>query len=375
MRKIVMVDLKSQYDKIKKDVDVAIQSVIDSTQFIKGNLVKEFQSNLEKYLGVNHVITCGNGTDALQIALMALDLKPGDEIITTNFTFIATVEVIALLGLKPILVDVDYDTFTIDVDKVKEAITSKTKAIVPVHLFGQCANMNEIMDIATDNNLFVIEDNAQAIGADYTYQNQQVKAGTVGHIGCTSFFPSKNLGCFGDGGALFTNDDKIADRISKIVNHGMKVRYYHDIIGVNSRLDTIQAAVLNIKLNHLDEYCKARLDVAEYYNQSFKSIEDLETPVTGSDTTHVFHQYTLKVKNGKRDDLKKWLESKDIPAMIYYPVPLNKQKAFAGYSDATKEYPVTDKLTDSVLSLPIHTEMDNEQLEYIVKQVKEFFNK
>jgi len=375
MQPIQMVDLNGQYNKIKKEVDNAIQLVIDSSQFIKGTLVKEFQLKLSNYLGVKHTITCGNGTDALQIALMALDLKPGDEVITTNFTFIATVEVIALLGLTPILVDVNYDTFTIDISKLKKSITKKTKAIIPVHLFGQCANMNDIMDIAENNNLYVIEDNAQAIGADYSFKNKTVKAGTIGHIGCTSFFPSKNLGCFGDGGAIFTNDDDIALRISKIVNHGMEVRYYHDIIGVNSRLDTIQAAVLNIKLDYLDSYCKARQYVADYYNNSFKDIDDLVIPETDKNTTHVYHQYTLKVLNGNRDNLKEWLAKRDIPAMIYYPVPLNKQKAFVKYYNDKTTYPTTDKLINEVLSLPIHTEMNEEQLKYIVTSVKEFFNR
>ena len=375
MQPIQMVDLNGQYNKIKKEVDNAIQLVIDSSQFIKGTLVKEFQLKLSNYLGVKHTITCGNGTDALQIALMALDLKPGDEVITTNFTFIATVEVIALLGLTPILVDVNYDTFTIDISKLKKSITKKTKAIIPVHLFGQCANMNDIMDIAENNNLYVIEDNAQAIGADYSFKNKTVKAGTIGHIGCTSFFPSKNLGCFGDGGAIFTNDDDIALRISKIVNHGMEVRYYHDIIGVNSRLDTIQAAVLNIKLDYLDSYCKARQYVADYYNNSFKDIDDLVIPETDKNTTHVYHQYTLKVLNGNRDNLKEWLAKRDIPAMIYYPVPLNKQKAFVKYYNDKTTYPTTDKLINEVLSLPIHTEMNEEQLKYVVTSVKEFFNR
>ena len=337
-------------------------------------MVNEFQSELATYLGAKHVVACGNGTDALQIAMMTLGLKPGDEIITTNFTFIATVEVIAILGLKPVLVDVNYNTFNIDIEEIKKAITPKTKAIVPVHLFGQCANMEDIMKIAHENNLFVIEDNAQAIGADYTFKDGTVnKAGTIGHIGCTSFFPSKNLGCFGDGGALFTNDDDIAEKISSIVNHGMKVRYYHDRIGVNSRLDTIQAAVLKVKLPHLDSYCGARQSAAQYYNKAFSKVSEIVTPVIEDYTTHVFHQYTLKIKNGKRDSLKKWLDEKSVPAMIYYPVPLHEQKAFLSYRDNTKAYPVTETLINEVISLPMHTELDEEQLEFIVNSVIDFF--
>ena len=375
MRPLTMVDLKSQYKHIKHEVDVAIQEVVDNTQFIKGPAVGEFQKELSEYLGIKHVIACGNGTDALQIAMMALGLKPGDEVITTNFTFIATVEVIALLGLKPVLVDVNKDTFNIDTDEIKKTITPKTKAVVPVHLFGQCSNMEEIMKIAKESNLFVIEDNAQAIGADYIFKDGTVKkAGTIGHIGCTSFFPSKNLGCFGDGGALFTDDDKIADRISSIVNHGMKVRYYHDRIGVNSRLDTIQAAILRVKLPQLDSYCKARQDAAKYYSDAFSNVSEIDTPIIENYTTHVFHQYTLKIKNGKRDALKKWLEEHSVPVMIYYPVPLHEQKAFLDYKDTSKEYPVTERLIDEVISLPMHTELDDEQLKYIVDSVLEFFN-
>jgi len=375
MRSLSMVDLKSQYEKIKADVDNAIQHVIDTSQFIKGQAVVDFQIELQKYLNVKHVIGCGNGTDALQIAMMALDLIPGDEVITTNFTFIATVEVIALLGLKPVLVDVCPDTFNIDVNAVKKAITSKTKAIVPVHLFGQCANMEALMEIAEHHGIFVIEDNAQAIGADYTFSaGNTLKAGTIGHIGCTSFFPSKNLGCYGDGGALFTNDDDLAEKIASIVNHGMKVRYYHDRIGVNSRLDTIQAAVLNVKLPLLDSYIEARQRAAAYYCDAFKSVSEIITPKADAFTTHVYHQFTMIVKNGKRNELKAWLEGKGVPAMIYYPVPLHKQKAFEEFKNTEAIFPVTERLCDEVLSLPMHTELDTEQLEYITNSVIEFFN-
>ncbi len=376
MRQLNMVDLKSQYQKIKPEIDTAIQLVIDSTQFIKGDAVKEFQVELANYLNSKHVVACGNGTDALQIALMALGLKPGDEVITTNFTFIATVEVIALLGLKPILVDVYRDTFNIDIEEIEKAITPKTKAIIPVHLFGQCSNMEEIMKIANEHNLFVIEDNAQAIGADYTFKNGTTKkAGTIGHIGCTSFFPSKNLGCFGDGGALFTIDDELAEKISSIVNHGMMVRYYHDRIGVNSRLDTIQAAILQVKLPLLDDYCKARQKAAAFYNNAFGNIAEIEIPIIKDFSTHVFHQYTLKIKNGERDNLKQWLNEQGVPAMVYYPVPLHQQKAFINFKDSLKKFPITQTLSNEVISLPMHTELDNAQLVFITKKVIEFFNK
>lgn len=370
MRKLQMVDLGAQYQKIKKDIDEAIQGVIDSSAFINGPEVKNFQTELESYLNVKHVIPCGNGTDALQIALMALDLKPGDEVITADFTFAATVEVIHLLGLKSVLVDVDYDTFLIDPDKIRAAITPKTKAIIPVHLFGQCANMEEINKIAKEHHLYVVEDTAQGIGADFKGE----KAGTIGTIGTTSFFPSKNLGCYGDGGAIFTNDDAFAHRMRGIVNHGMYKRYYHDEIGVNSRLDSIQAAILRVKLHHLDEYNKARRKAADFYNQAFQDIPELLTPVKATDSTHVYHQYTLRVTNGKRNELKEFLESKGIPAMIYYPVPLRKQKAYdtGGYNDA--DFPNTNQLIEEVISLPMHTELDQEQLEFIVENVKMFFN-
>lgn len=347
-----MVDLQSQYQKIKGDVDAAILNVLDSAAFINGPEVKQFETELQDYLNVKHVIPCGNGTDALQIALMALGLEPGDEVITADFTFAATVEVVDLLKLNSILVDVDYDTFTIDTEKLKAAITPKTKAIIPVHLFGQCANMDEIMAIAKEHNLYVVEDTAQAIGADYKGR----KAGTIGHIGCTSFFPSKNLGCYGDGGAIFTNDDDIAHRLRGIVNHGMYKRYYHDEVGVNSRLDSVQAAVLRRKLPFLNDYNAARNKAAAYYTEAFKDIDALLTPVKGEDTTHVFHQYTLRVTNGKRNELQAFLTEKEIPAMIYYPVPLRKQKAYDNghYNDA--DFPNTNKLVEEVMSLPMHTE-------------------
>ncbi len=366
-----MVDLQSQYQKIKGDVDAAILNVLDSAAFINGPEVKQFETELQDYLNVKHVIPCGNGTDALQIALMALGLEPGDEVITADFTFAATVEVVDLLKLNSILVDVDYDTFTIDTEKLKAAITPKTKAIIPVHLFGQCANMDEIMAIAKEHNLYVVEDTAQAIGADYKGR----KAGTIGHIGCTSFFPSKNLGCYGDGGAIFTNDDDIAHRLRGIVNHGMYKRYYHDEVGVNSRLDSVQAAVLRRKLPFLNDYNAARNKAAAYYTEAFKDIDALLTPVKGEDTTHVFHQYTLRVTNGKRNELQAFLTEKEIPAMIYYPVPLRKQKAYDNghYNDA--DFPNTNKLVEEVMSLPMHTELDEEQLAYITSAVREFFGK
>lgn len=366
-----MVDLQSQYQKIKGDVDAAIMNVLDSAAFINGPEVKQFETELQEYLNVKHVIPCGNGTDALQIALMALGLEPGDEVITADFTFAATVEVIDLLKLNSVLVDVDYDTFTIDTEKLKAVITPKTKAIIPVHLFGQCANMDEIMAIAKEHNLYVVEDTAQAIGAEYKGQ----KAGTIGHIGCTSFFPSKNLGCYGDGGAIFTNDDDIAHRLRGIVNHGMYKRYYHDEVGVNSRLDSVQAAVLRRKLPFLDEYNAARNKAAAYYSEAFKDIDALITPSKGEDTTHVFHQYTLRVTNGKRNELQAFLTEKEIPAMIYYPVPLRKQKAYDNghYNDA--DFPNTNKLVEEVMSLPMHTELEEEQLVYITSAVREFFGK
>ena len=376
LHNIQMVDLKSQYQKIKKEVDAAILEVIDTTNFIKGPAVKSFQEELENYLGVKHVIPCGNGTDALQIALMALGLQPGDEVITANFTFAATVEVIGLMNLTPVFVDVDKDTFNINTEEIKKAITPKTKAIIPVHLFGQAANMEEIMQIARDNNLFVVEDTAQAIGSDYTFSDGSTKkTGTIGNIGTTSFFPSKNLGCYGDGGALFTNDDELAKRLGAICNHGMYQRYYHDEIGVNSRLDSIQAAVLRVKLPYLDEYCAARQKVATYYNTAFAAIKELTTPTISKSSTHVFHQYTLKTNGVDRQELIDFLKEKGIPAMVYYPVPLHQQKAYIRPEFNNEDYPITMELCESVLSLPIHTEMDENQLKYITESVKEYFNK
>ncbi|MEN4760643.1 MULTISPECIES: DegT/DnrJ/EryC1/StrS family aminotransferase [unclassified Chryseobacterium] len=372
MKKIQMVDLQSQYYKIKNDVDNAVLNVMDSAAFINGPEVKSFQNELESYLDVKHVIPCANGTDALQIALMALDLQEGDEVITADFTFAATVEVIHLLKLKSVLVDVDYDTFTISTEAIKKAITPKTKAIIPVHIFGQCANMEEILKIAEENNLFVIEDNAQAIGADYTFPDGTVKkSGTMSTVGTTSFFPSKNLGCYGDGGAIFTNNDELAHRLRGIVNHGMYERYYHDEVGVNSRLDSVQAAVLRKKLPHLDTYNESRGKAADFYDEAFANHKDILTPKRDENSTHVFHQYTLRILNGKRNDLQKFLAEKDIPAMIYYPVALRKQKAYYQESNDA-DFVNTDKLLDEVISLPMHTELDEEQLKYITDAVLEF---
>lgn len=368
-----MVDLQSQYYKIKSDVDNAVLNVMDSASFINGPEVKSFQKELEDYLGVKHVIPCANGTDALQIALMALDLKEGDEIITSDFTFAATVEIIHLLKLKAVLVDVDYDTFTIDTEKIKAAITDKTKAIIPVHLFGQCANMEEILKIAKEHQLYVVEDNAQAIGADYTFSDGSVKkSGTMGTLGTTSFFPSKNLGCYGDGGAIFTNDDELAHQIRGIVNHGMYQRYHHDVIGVNSRLDSIQAAVLRKKLPHLDGYNEARRKAADFYDEAFANHPEILLPKRAEQSTHVFHQYTLRILNGKRNDLVAFLAEKDIPAMIYYPIALRNQKAYFQESNP-ENFKNTDQLIEQVISLPMHTELDDEQLSYITESVFEFF--
>lgn len=375
MKKIQMVDLQSQYYKIKSAVDNGVQSVMDSAAFINGPEVKSFQKELEDYLDVKHVIPCANGTDALQIALMALDLKEGDEVITADFTFAATVEVIHLLKLKPVLVDVDYDTFTISPEKIRKAITDKTKAIIPVHLFGQCANMEVILKIAEEHHLHVIEDNAQAIGAEFTFSDGSVKkSGTMGTIGTTSFFPSKNLGCYGDGGAVFTNYDNLAHKIRGIVNHGMYERYYHDEVGVNSRLDSIQAVVLRKKLPLLDSYNKSRRYAADYYDEAFKHETNLLLPHRYEQSTHVFHQYTLRVLNGRRNELQQFLAEREIPAMIYYPVALRKQKAYFQESDP-KDFENTDKLLKQVISLPMHTELDDEQLKYITDSVIEFLNK
>ena len=374
MKKIAMVDLKTQYEKIKTEVDSAISEVISSTAFINGPAVRDFQADLEKYLGVKHVIPCANGTDALQISMMAFGLKPGDEVIAPSFTFIATAEVIALLGLTPVLVDVEPDTFNISVEAIEKAITPKTKAIVPVHLFGQSADMDAIMTLAAKHNLFVIEDACQAIGADYKNNaGEWKKAGTIGHIGCTSFFPSKNLGCYGDGGAIFTNDDTYAAKIRSIVNHGMTVRYYHDDIGVNSRLDSVQAAVLKVKLQYLDDYCKARQHAAETYNKAFSPRPELIVPACSASSTHVYHQYTLQVVGADRNKLQEHLTAKDIPAMIYYPVPIHLQKAYLDPRYKAGDFPVTEKLSHCVISLPMHTELDAEQLEYITNGVLEFF--
>ncbi|MBP0611577.1 DegT/DnrJ/EryC1/StrS family aminotransferase [Chryseobacterium sp. cx-311] len=372
MKKIQMVDLQTQYFKIKSDVDNAVLNVLESAAFINGPEVKSFQSELESYLDVKHVIPCANGTDALQIALMALGLEEGDEVITADFTFAATVEVIHLLKLKAVLIDVDYDTFTMDTEKLKAAITPRTKVIIPVHLFGQCANMQDILKIAEANKLEVIEDNAQAIGAEFTFAGGRAhKAGTMGTMGTTSFFPSKNLGCYGDGGAIFTNSDELAHKLRGIVNHGMYERYYHDEVGVNSRLDSVQATVLRKKLPLLDGYNEARRKAADYYDDAFADQPDLLTPVRADYSTHVFHQYTLRILNGKRNELQKFLAEKEIPAMIYYPVALRKQKAYFQDSDPA-DFKNTDLLLDQVLSLPMHTELEEEQLKYITDSVLEF---
>ncbi|WKS94414.1 DegT/DnrJ/EryC1/StrS family aminotransferase [Riemerella columbina] len=374
MKKIQMVDLQTQYYKIKNEVDNAVLNVMESAAFINGPEVKSFQKEMEDYLDVKYVIPCANGTDALQIALMALGLQEGDEVITADFTFAATVEVIHLLKLKAVLVDVDYDTFTIDPEKIRKAITPKTKAIIPVHLFGQCANMEEILKIAKEHQLYVIEDNAQAIGAEYTFSDGTVKkSGTMGTIGTTSFFPSKNLGCYGDGGAIFTNDERLDYIIRGIVNHGMYERYYHDEVGVNSRLDSIQAAVLRKKLPHLDAYNEARRKAAQYYDEALGQHPQILIPKREATSTHVFHQYTLRILNGKRNELQQFLAEKEIPAMIYYPVALRKQKAY--YQDSQDaDFINTDRLLEQVISLPMHTELDDEQLKYITDSVLEFMN-
>lgn len=376
MIKHQMVDLAGQYLKIKPELDAAIQQVLTNTSFINGPAVKQFQESLEKYLDVKHVIPCANGTDALQVALMALDLQPGDEVITTSFTFIATAEVIALLKLTPVLVDVYPETYNINLEAIEKAITPKTRAIIPVHLFGQCADMHNIKQIAKAHNLYVIEDNAQAIGADYTCEKsgKTKKAGTLGHIGCTSFFPSKNLGCYGDGGAIFTNDDDLAEKMRIVVNHGMKVRYYHDYVGINSRLDSIQAAILDIKLKHLDEYAAARQKAAAYYNQAFANNPKIITPATAPFTTHVFHQYTLVLKDVDRAKLMEHLAGKGIASAVYYPVPLHLQKAYIDPRYKKGDFPVTEWLSDSVMSLPIHTEMTEAILKEITDAVLEFVN-
>ena len=365
-----MVDLQTQYTKIKEEIDAGIAEVINSASFIKGPKVAEFQAHLEQYTGAKHVIKVGNGTDALQIALMGLGLQPGDEVITPTFTFIATAEVVALLGLTPVVVDVDWETMNMDIESVRRAITPHTKAIVPVHLFGQCANMEAIMELANEHHLYVIEDACQAIGAQYTFSNGETKqAGTIGHIGCTSFFPSKNLGCYGDGGAIFTNDDELADKMQAIANHGCHIRYHHDEVGVNSRLDSIQAAVLDAKLPHLNEYIAARQKAAAYYDKAFADNEKLLIPGREPHSTHVFHQYTLRVVGADRDALREGLAARGIPAMIYYPVPLHQQKAYLDPRYKDGDFPAAERLAACVLSLPMHTELDEEQLQFITSSV------
>ena len=373
---IQMVDLKSQYMKIKPQVDQAINDVLSSTQFINGEHVKSFQNELAAYLDVKHVITCANGTDALQISMMALGLKPGDEIITPSFTYIATTEVIGLLGLKPVFVDCNPENFNISVDEVEKAITKKTKAIVPVHLFGQSSDMKSIMSLAKKYNLFVIEDNAQAIGSDYLGFNQPQKTGTIGNIGCTSFFPSKNLGCFGDGGAMMTNDDELAKKLRMIANHGQSKRYYHDIVGCNSRLDNIQAAVLRIKLKELDQYILNRQKAANYYDQNLKNLDQLTLPFRNLDSNHVFHQYTLKLDESiVRDELIQYLADKNIPAMVYYPVPAHRRKMFSKIPNSCGNMKVTNWLSSRVFSLPMHTELSTLQQDHIIENISNFLNK
>jgi dTDP-4-amino-4,6-dideoxygalactose transaminase len=375
-KKIQMVDLSSQYQKIKNEVNAAIANVIENTAFINGPEVKSFQAELESYLNVKHVIPCANGTDALQIAMMALNLKPGDEVITANFTYVATAEVIKLLGLTAVLVEVNPDTFTIEPEAIEKAITPNTKAIVPVHLYGQCADMEAIMKIASKYNLFVIEDTAQAIGADYFYSDgKKQKAGTIGTVGCTSFFPSKNLGCYGDGGAIYTNDDELAKRLRMIANHGQSVQYVHDDIGVNSRLDSIQAAILRCKLPHLDEYAAARNHAANYYDKAFANNTNIKTPVRAKFSNHVFHQYTLILNGVDRNALREFLATKNIPSMIYYPHPLHHQKAYADVRFKDADFPITLDLCKNVISLPIHTELDDDTLQFIASSVLEFVNK
>ena len=376
MNPIQMVDTKNQYLKIKKEVDTAIFEVLDSAAYINGKAVTQFTENLNNYIGSKHTIPCANGTDALQIAMMALDLQPGDEVITPSFTYIATTEVVALLKLKPVFAEVNKDTFCIEPTSIKALITPKTKAIVPVHLYGHAAPMEEIMQIAKEHNLFVIEDNAQAIGCDYTFSDgTKKKTGSIGHIGCTSFYPSKNLGAFGDGGAIFTNDDTLAAAMKKIANHGQSIRYYHDVVGCNSRLDSIQAAILNIKLTHLDEYNASRKNAASVYNKAFANHPKIKTPFVANYSTHVYHQYTLQLTGVDRDALQAYLAEKKIPAMIYYPVPGHKQKMFDSFGLDNVDLPITDELTTKVISLPIHTELDEEQLNYITTSVLDFINK
>ena len=371
-----MVDLKTQYENIRSEIDNAIFSVINSAAFIKGPEVKLFEEELQSYLGVKHVISCANGTDALQIAMMSLGLKPGDEVITTNFTFIATVETVALLGLKPVIVDPEPGNFNISVKETAKAITRKTKAIIPVHLFGQCADMDGIMKLAKENNLFVIEDAAQATGTDCFLPGGEIrKAGTIGNAGTTSFFPSKNLSCYGDGGAVFTNDEDLAKKLRSIANHGMKIRYHYNDIGVNSRLDTLQAAILRVKLKYLDGYNSARKAAADYYDDALKGCQEIAVPEREKYSSHIFHQYTIRVKNGRRDDLKKHLDENRIPSMVYYPGPLHMQEAYRYLGYKESDFPVTNGLCREVLSLPMHTEMDEEQLDYITRNILNFFER
>ena len=375
MKKINMVDLNGQYRKIRWQVNREIKKVIKSSSFINGPSVKEFQSNLENYLGVRHVIPCANGTDALQVALMSLNLKKGDEVITTNFSFASTIEVILLLGLKPVLVDIDPKTFNLNTSLIKSKINDKTKAIIPVHLFGQTCDMEKIVQIANKFNLYVIEDNAQALGSKYKFSNSKKQfAGTIGDISTTSFFPSKNLGCYGDGGAIITNSDNLAYKLRGLVNHGMYERYYHDEVGVNSRLDSIQAAILNVKLKYLDKYNNRRQHSAKLYNEALNKVESIETPFVESDPdTHVYHQYTLKVKDGKRDDLAEHLLNNNIPFGIYYPLGFHEQKAYKQEFTNDKDFPVTNKVKNEVISLPMHTELSKSQIKYITNTISSFF--
>jgi len=368
-----MVDLKTQYEHIREEIDRSVLDVIASTEYINGSAVKKFQAELEAYQGVAHVVPCANGTDALQIAMMALGLKTGDEVLVPAFTYVATAEVIALLGLRPVMVDVYPDTFNISIELAEAAITPRTKAIVPVHLFGQSADMEPLLAMAKRHNLFVIEDNAQATGADYIFSDgTSKKVGSIGHVGCTSFFPSKNLGCYGDGGAMTTNDDELAQRLRMVANHGQNKLYHHAVVGVNSRLDSIQAAILSVKLKRLDQYNAARRRAADYYDAAFAGMPQLKTPTRKPNATHVFHQYTLVLREGDRDALKQFLADRDIPAMIYYPIPLYKQEAFASYWPGG-ELPVTEQLCRSVISLPMHSELDAAQQDRIIGAIKAFF--
>ena len=372
---IKMVDLNRQLEPIKEEIDLAIQGVLEASDFIQGAQVISFEKSLAEWVGAKHVISCANGTDALQLAFMALGLKPGDEVIVPTFTYVATAEVIALLGLSPILVDVDFQTFNIDIEAASHLVTSRTKAVVPVHLYGQCANMGQIMKFAESHNLYVVEDTAQAIGAEVKFTDGSTrKAGTIGHIGTTSFFPSKNLGCFGDGGAIFTNDDSLAAELKMIANHGQRIKYFHDVVGVNSRLDTIQAAILDVKLKHLSSYCKARQKAAAYYDSALENIEQITIPFRSTLSTHVFHQYTIKIdEHYSRDELKRYLAEQGIPSMIYYPLPLHEQKAYLKYTQKDMDFPISTYLCSSVLSLPMHTHLKRDELEYIVDHLKRFF--